>query len=194
MPADLDTISTAAHEAAEMLKRVAADEGAKLVEKADAAAAAFAKTADMVEAEQQTMAPSVIVVSMFETLQRQAEVTGTLLRQGQSWMAATDLRLERFNDGLANLDRKVNEGLASLDKKVSIQNGGVKKSLEWIQKHDARLEAEANIVQGRREQREDDLELVHNVQSFFSDFWPLLLGIALSAASISSLMWDWRPW
>ena len=83
------------------------------------------------------MAPSVLVASMFETIQRQMEAVGKELKDGRQWMAEA-----------AVAHQKVATGLEGLSAKVEVQNGGVTRALNWMASHDARMASESDIAKG----------------------------------------------
>lgn len=116
-------ITQMAANAADALTKVAAAEAAAVVEVAAAA--------------HSNLAPSVLVVSMFDTLQRQIEQVAQRLDAGNKWMATADQRHETMANGINTLSSRVDR-----------QNGGVAKALEWMNAHDDRLKDEANVALG----------------------------------------------
>lgn len=162
-------ITQMAAQAADALTKVAAAEAAAVVEVAAAAHA--------------NLAPSVLVVSMFETLQHQIQQVAGRLEEGNHWMAMADQRHEKMSDGIDTLSNRVDR-----------QNGGVAKALNWIAEHDARMESAAIMAAGRKAQRSDDMAVVRGVQTFLSDYAPLIIGIAIGAVGVGAVIWDWGPW
>lgn len=95
------------------------------------------ESAAKMAAEEASHAPSVLVVSMFTTLQGQIGKVADRLEDGNKWMAMADQRHENMANGIALLSARVDR-----------QNGGVAKALEWMNAHDARTKSEADIALG----------------------------------------------
>ena len=85
------------------------------------------------------LAPSVLVVSMFQTLQNQIEKVAERLDDGNKWMATADQRHEKMANGISLLSGR-----------VDLQNGGVARAIEWMNAHDTRLKSEADIAMGEK--------------------------------------------
>lgn len=91
--------------------------------------------------------------------------------------------------------------IADLNGKVAIQNGGVKKALEklethesWQHEHDKRTNHDLAVVEGRKAQRKDDYAKINAVQTFVSDWWPMILGGLIGSVGAISFAWSWHPW
>ena len=52
---------------------------------------------------------------------------------------------------------------------------------------------DAGVVLGRAQVRAEDKARIDAVATFASDYWPLVLGTALSMVGIGSLIWRWLP-
>lgn len=79
------------------------------------------------------------------------------------------------------------------NERLDVANGRTTNNELRIATMEAAAHLSAALAAGRKAQRDDDYAKVRSVQTFFSDFWPLLLGVAIGAAAIVTLAWDWRP-
>lgn len=119
-----------------------------------------------------------LVISMFQSIERQVERIADRLDEGNAWMTKTDGHLRE------------------IDNRVATQNGGVVKALaeiailqEWRRAHDEREQMAEATAAGRKAQRKDDYAKLNGVQAFLADWWPLIFGAILGGFGMFSLVW-----
>jgi division protein CdvB (Snf7/Vps24/ESCRT-III family) len=135
---------------------------------------------------QDSLTPPVLVVSMFETLQRQIEHVVDRLDEGHLWM---DRFERREDDRHGKLDVAVNK----LTDKVAIQNGGVTRALDWMRNHDARVIAAAQRLATRQEMRAEDVAKFSAVRDFVKEWMGWIVGGALGIFGVVSIVWGYLP-
>lgn len=76
---------------------------------------------------------------------------------------------------------------------VGTQNGRVRKLEDRSDTHERQLEKAEWIAVGKRQQRDEDIAKLNAIQTFFSDFWPLILGGVLGISGIGFWIWSALP-
>lgn len=163
-----------------------ATEAALIVTRAAAAAAGVTKEAEHVAAAvievatqaHESLAPSVLVASMFTTIQRQMEQMGRLIEK-------LDRRLDAGYMQVAEVKvtgEKTYEQAQRTNGRMTEAEAGIRSSNEWHAAHDKRIADAALTESGRHEIVGIPRETVEAGKTFFEEIWPIIVAIVITGA------------
>lgn len=149
---------------------------------------------EVAAAAHESLAPSVLVSSMFETLQRQLAQVVKRMDSGAEWM----MRTEREIGDIRHTGEKTYEQAQKTNGRMTEAEAGIAESNEWHAAHDKRLEAAALIAVGKHEVIGVPRVAVEATQTFLEKVWPLIVTAAtclvVGAVAVAAFTVSWWPW